>query len=295
MKKIVFYLTCCLLRWCGLPWFLREVYARRKVTIINYHNPKPDIFAAHVRFYARHYSFVSIDQVVDAIEKGSFSHLPSKPLLITFDDGYAGNVLLFPTLQRYHIPAVIYAVAGVVDTRRHFWFDKMPHQGNEMKTMKGIPDAARREHLQYDYNHWDEKEYDLPMALSAEELKTFVSLGGTVGSHTLFHPLLDRCRDDEGVRECLLSRKRLELLIGQPVVHFALPNGNGNEKVFDWVRQAGYRSCRTTTPGWVTPTTSPYHLPNFGIADFADPSKAAIQACGLWNIIRVWLRSFGIK
>ena len=286
MKKIVFYLTCCLLRWCGLPWFLREVYARRKVTIINYHNPGPEVFASHIRYFSRHYSFVSIDQVIDALEQKEFSTLPVKPLLITFDDGYAGNALLFPTLQRYHIPSVIYAVAGVVDTRRHFWFDKMPHQGNEMKTMKGIPDAARREHLQYDYNHWDEKEYDLPMALSAEELKPFVSLGGTVGSHTLFHPLLDRCEEEVGLRECRMSRERLEKLIVSPVFHFALPNGNFNDSVLDWVRRAGYRSCRTTKSGWVTSKTSCFFLPNFGVSDDADISKAAIQTCGLWDFFK---------
>ncbi|MCD6474799.1 MAG: hypothetical protein J7K85_00880, partial [Anaerolineaceae bacterium] len=82
MKKIVFYLACCLLRWCGLPWFFREVYARHKVTIINYHNPGPEVFASHIRYFSRHYSFVSIDQVIDALEQKEFSTLPVKPLLI---------------------------------------------------------------------------------------------------------------------------------------------------------------------------------------------------------------------
>ena len=212
--------------------------------------------------------------------------MPPKPLLVTFDDGYAGNALLFPVLRRYRIPAVIYAVAGVVDTQRHFWFDKLAHHGDEMEMIKKLPDDERREQLRTVYNHWDEKEYDMPVALSRKELEDFVSLGGTIGSHTLFHPLLDRCQDDDGIRECGLSRKLLESFIGQPVVHFALPNGNGNEKVLKWIRFAGYRSCRTTTPGWVIPGTSPYCLPVFGITDSATPWKAAIQACGLWAILK---------
>jgi poly-beta-1,6-N-acetyl-D-glucosamine N-deacetylase len=292
MKRILPQLFCYILYWSGLPWLIREVFARRKVTIINYHNPKPDIFEKHARFYDSRYSFVSIDQVVDALEKKTFSHLPLKSILITFDDGYASNAQLFPILQFYHIPAVIYAVAGVVDTQRHYWFDQLPHHGQAMRVLKLIPDNVRRNRMLHDYNHWDEKEYNIPVALSRKMLESFTDSGGTVGSHTLFHPLLDRCEGDVGFLECRTSRERLEKLIGRPVVHFALPNGNINESVLDWVRRAGYRSCRTTTPGWVNPRTSPYLLPNFGISDTANSYKAALQACGLWSILKAFRNLF---
>lgn len=286
MKKIIFCLACNLLRWSSLPWFMREVHARRKVTIINYHNPDPNIFEKHARFYSRHYSFVSIDQVVESLENGTFSRLPPKSLLITFDDGYANNARLISIIQRYRIPAVIYVVAGVVGTHRHFWFSKLPRYGKEKKILKSIPDSERRARMRFKYSHWDEKEYDEPMALSVKQLNAFVDSGCTIGSHSLFHPLLDLCDEQIGFQECRLSRERLEALIGKPVVHFALPNGNFNEKVLDWVRRAGYRSCRTTLRGWVTQTTSPFSLPDFGVADTADTKKAEIQVCGLWNILK---------
>ena len=295
MKTAFINILCFLLRWSGLVWLVREIYARRKITIINYHNPKADIFAAHARYFARHYSFVSIDQVVDALEKGEFAGLPPKPLLITFDDGYAGNALLFPILREYQIPTVIYVVAGVVGTRRHFWFDKLPHQSKDMNEMKNISDGERRQRLRLHYNHWDEKEYKQRMALSDKELKEFVSLGGTLGSHTLFHPLLDRCTAEVGIDECQKSRAILETIAGKPVKHFALPNGNVDEKVQNWIRQAGYRSCRTTKPGWAVRDTAPCNLPVFGISDSAGTDKAAIQACGVWNMIRSCLRYLGIE
>ena len=287
-------LICCLLNRSGLPWLIREVYARRKVTIVNYHNPKYDVFEEHAKFYVRNYSFVSIDMVVAALKEGTISKLPPKPLLVTFDDGYAGNAHLIDIFKRYRIPAVIYAVAGVVNTQRHFWFDKLLHHGQAMQTLKRIEDSKRRIRMELDYNHWDEKKYDNPVALSSVELNAFLDSGGLVGSHTIFHPLLDRCQEEVGVYECRKSKDILEALLVRPVVHFALPNGNVNERVLDWVRRAGYCTCRTTSPGWVTPKTSPFLLPVFGIADTADSGKAAVQACGLWSlfkILRNWFKT----
>jgi len=284
------HIICRLLCWSGLPWFIREVYARRKVTIVNYHNPKPDLFEKHLQYYRGHYTFVNIDQVIGAIKNRTFSQLPIKSLLLVFDDGYIENVDLFPILQRYRVPAVIYVVAGVVNTMRDFWFDRLPHHSEAMRNLKDLPDDERRMKLKNDYNHWDEKEYGRQSALSSDQLKSFVDIGGTVGSHTLFHPLLDHCKPDVGFWECSESRDRLENLVGKPVVHFALPNGNGNEEVLDWVRRSGYHSCRANYPGWVTSKTSPFFLPNFNISDSADIYKAEIQACGLWYIFKRLLK-----
>jgi peptidoglycan/xylan/chitin deacetylase (PgdA/CDA1 family) len=294
MKEVLVRLICHLLNWSGLPWLIREVYARRKITIINYHDPKPDVFEEHAEFYIRNYSFVSIDMVVTALTERNVSKLPPKPLLLTFDDGYAGNVHLIDILKRYRIPAVIYAVAGMINTQRHFWFDKLPHQGQSMLTLKRVSDSERRLRMRVDYNHWDEKEYNRPVALSREELNAFLDSGGSVASHTVFHPLLDNCQEEVGFYECRMSKDLLETLLGRPVVHFALPNGNFNERVLDWVRRAGYVTCRTTSPGWVTPKTSPFLLPVFGIADTADSEKAAVQACGLWSIFKLFQSCFNL-
>jgi len=288
VKNILFRLVCRLFCWSGLPWLLRERYARHKITIVNYHNPIPEIFKQHARFFYKNYSFVSIDQVVCSLKKSDLSSLPPKPLLLTFDDGYAGNALLFPILRHYKIPATIYTVAGVIGTNRHFWFDKLPHHGEDMRTLKQIPDNMRRKRMKMDYDHCDEKEYDSPVALSIADINSFADLGGTVGSHTLFHPLLDKCEQVTGIDECQISKITLEKLTGKHVIHFALPNGNLNEDVLQWICNAGYQSCRTTKPGWVNPDTSPFLLPTFGIDDNADTCKAALQACGLWSLLKTF-------
>jgi len=84
-------------------------------------------------------------------------------------------------------------------------------------------------------------------------------------------------------------------MVGRPVVHFALPSGSVSERVLDWVRRAGYCTCRSTSPGWVTAETSPFLLPVFGIADTADSEKAAVQACGLWSLFKALRIGLGLN
>ncbi len=278
--------VCRALRLTGLAWFVREIMARRRVTIVNYHDPSPEVFSRHMTLFARCYNFISINQLVAALKAKDFSALPSKSMLVTLDDGHIGNVHLFDTLRKHAIPAVIYAVAGVVNTRRKFWFERLAHGGAAMQRLKKLGDKQRRYELERDYGHNDEREYGEPSALSVGQLQEFIALGGTVGSHTIFHPLLDKCDPIVGQRETALSRSVLEALLGVPVHHFALPNGNGDNNSRLWVELAGYQTCRTTKPDWVETTSDPMALPNFGIADDASPSKALVQASGLWDLAK---------
>jgi len=280
----------CGLRLTGIPWFMREIYARRKVTVVNYHDPKPAVFAAHMKAFRRLYSFIDIKELVHALERRDFSLLPRKPLLVTLDDGYAGNSQILQVLTDNDIPVVIYAIAGAVDTARAFWFDRLVHDGPEMRRLKTVSDCERRRILEEEYGHTDEREYDAPVALSRGQLLAFAANRGTIGSHSVSHPMLERCSDDVGHYECTESRRILEELTGAPVRHFALPDGSCGEGTKSWVASAGYATCRTTVPGWVTPESDLLALPNFGISDDAHVHKAIVQACGLWSLLKRLVR-----
>jgi peptidoglycan/xylan/chitin deacetylase (PgdA/CDA1 family) len=280
---------CLCIKLTGIPWFLRETYARNKVTIINYHNPTPEVFGRHMATFSRLYSFVTIDQVTTALEKRDFTALPPKPLLVTIDDGYIGNAQLFNIIEHYHVPAVIYVVAGVVESKRGFWFDRLPHGSSEMKQLKAMPDHERRTAIEHKYSHTDVSEYGSASALSAEQLKEFISIGGTVGSHTIFHPLLSNCDDTIGRKECVESRRILEETLDVPVKHFALPDGNGDIRVNEWIRNAGYLTCRTINPGFLAAVDEPLSLPCFGMADNAGINKAVLQATGIWYMLKIIL------
>lgn len=61
------------------------------------------------------FTTITVKQLADYAEKGSA--LPDKPVLLTFDDGYANNyTFAFPLLQKYHMHAVISVIGNEVDT-----------------------------------------------------------------------------------------------------------------------------------------------------------------------------------
>src|SRR5438874_9816671 len=75
------------LRASCLPFVFREVLQRRKVTIVVYHAPTPEVFDAHLTVLKRVYNIVALSDYVAAREKGTARELPPKALIITLDDG----------------------------------------------------------------------------------------------------------------------------------------------------------------------------------------------------------------
>jgi peptidoglycan/xylan/chitin deacetylase (PgdA/CDA1 family) len=74
--------------------------------------------------YANHFHPVTFDQV-RAYFAGRFP-LPSKPVVITFDDGYADlYTTAFPILQAHGFTAVAYIVSGFVDRGRYVTHDQV--------------------------------------------------------------------------------------------------------------------------------------------------------------------------
>jgi peptidoglycan/xylan/chitin deacetylase (PgdA/CDA1 family) len=83
-----------------------------------------DLFAASLEFFKRHYSVVSLDEVLRARRDGS--GLPPRALLITFDDGWLDNVdYAMPALQRAGLPAVMFVAADAVGAGQPFFQERI--------------------------------------------------------------------------------------------------------------------------------------------------------------------------
>src|SRR5215471_6219677 len=118
MRKLVFLA----LRLTLLPFVFREVIQRKKVTIVVYHAPMPQVLDAHLGVLRRLYKVVPLLVYVEARQTGDFSTLPSKALVITLDDGHRSNYQLKDVLERHNLPVTIFLCSGLIDTRRRFWF-----------------------------------------------------------------------------------------------------------------------------------------------------------------------------
>src|SRR5581483_7174499 len=163
-----------------IPLCLRHTVQRGRVTILVYHDPKPDAFRRQLSVLVRLYSVVSLRDAVDALEAGSVRRLPKRPLVITFDDGHLGNYGLLPMLREYGVPATVFVCTGIVGTSDDFWFDAV----DDSERYKRIPDAARLARLEHETGASVEVGERKRAALSWTELREMSSLVDAQ-SHTI--------------------------------------------------------------------------------------------------------------
>jgi peptidoglycan/xylan/chitin deacetylase (PgdA/CDA1 family) len=266
-----------LVRWSGLAWLVRNTVARRRVSILFYHDPAPSVLERHLAFLARRYRFVSLAELVDALRSGTWSELPARALVLTIDDGHRGNVRLVELLDRYDVRPTLYVCTQIVGTTRHFWFLDAPDPG-PLKLLSQNDRLARLRDIGFD----PAREHpESPQALSGAELE---AMRETVDlqSHGRFHPILTTCGEQECRREIERSRAEVAAWSGTPADHFSYPNGDYTEREIAFVREAGYRSARTTDVGWVGRRTDPYRLPVLGPwRENVSVSRLAADLCGV--------------
>jgi peptidoglycan/xylan/chitin deacetylase (PgdA/CDA1 family) len=252
-----------LIRWSGIPFLVRNTYARRKVTVLVYHDPTPETLRRHLRFLARRYTFVTLDDLVGAIHARDPRRLPPKSLVLTFDDGHRGNFELLGEFARRDVRPTIYLCSQIVGTHRRYWFEI---EGVDVEAMNARPHRERLAELEQFHDFTLTKEYPAHtrQALSAAEVKA-MSERVSFGSHTRWHPSLPTCGDRDAEEEIVLSRREVTELVGQECRHFAYPNGGYTDRDVDLARRAGYASARTVDVGWNDWRSDPHRLKMTGM------------------------------
>lgn len=266
----------------GMPFLIREWLCRDKVAILMYHDAKPIVFRKHLAYLSRHYTFISLDRLVDAIYQSDFSQIPPKSVVMTIDDGHAGNFALLPIFKEFGIRPTLYVCTQIINTHRHFWFKLAGQSKRHKERLKRMPNAERLARLKQDADFDQGKEFPERQALDLDEL-TAMAPHVDFQPHTQFHPILPRCTEAECEREILCSKRDLECLLGNldcgrvgestpakhQCNHFSYPNGDYSEREIAIVKAAGFRSARTTELGWNTEKTAAYQLPVIPMTDDA--------------------------
>src|SRR5439155_26732224 len=111
-----------LLRYSGIPFLLRELTQRRKITILVYHAPAGVRARNHFQALRARYHVIALADYLRARAEDEIWRLPSKSLVITMDDGHRSNAQLKSLLQEMEMPVTIFLCSGIVGTRRHFWW-----------------------------------------------------------------------------------------------------------------------------------------------------------------------------
>lgn len=171
----------------------------------------PDTFAAHMAYLHDHgYTPITVTQLATAI-MDSNTCLPEKPIVLTFDDGFADfYTAALPILERYGFTATLYITTGFVgDTSR--WLHR-------------------------------EGEGDRPMLTQSQIAEVNVS-GVECGAHSSNHPELDTLSVSAACDEIVRSKADLEQCLGEQVFTFAYPHGYYSAGVRRLVQEAGFSSA----------------------------------------------------
>jgi peptidoglycan/xylan/chitin deacetylase (PgdA/CDA1 family) len=122
--------------------------------------------------------------------------MPEKPVLITFDDGYANNrEIAFPIMREFGMKGNIFLVFETLD-RHNAWHDPAGEPWIRMLTWAQVLEMRDSGMIEF-------------------------------GSHTMRHPNLERISLEDARWELFESKKRLEERLERPMLGFAYPYGAG--------------------------------------------------------------------
>jgi peptidoglycan/xylan/chitin deacetylase (PgdA/CDA1 family) len=264
-----------IVRWTGIGKLVRHTIARRRVSILVYHDPAPEDFERHLKYLSKRYYFVSLGEVVDAMTHERWSDLPDRSLVLTFDDGHVGNAELLNLFVRYGVRPTVYLCSQVIDTNRHFWFMDVDDPPSFMPLANGQRVAAlQKAGFSPIEDHEDRQALN---AADIERMRDVVDFA----AHTRFHPILPACSEVEARDEIATSRVEIEQKIGEPCLDFSYPNGDYGEREIELVKESGYRSARTVDLGWNSASANPFLLRCLGTSDDASVNRLAGDLSGV--------------
>lgn len=232
----------------------RRRWRRGRLLVLAYHDvPDPQPFAVQLDHLLRHYTPVDLPTVV-AAQYGTGA-LPAGAALITFDDGHPSVLdAALPALRHRGIPAVLFVVTGLIESEQPHWWTEVEERSMAGARARGFEAAGRslvsalkKEDDIVRLQAIDDLRQGTPdvsirtRQLTTSDLKRLERDGIAIGSHSVTHPCLDRCSDENIVREVVNSFRQLTDMLGHEPLVFAYPNGNHDERVVTAVRAAGYR------------------------------------------------------
>ncbi len=278
---------------------------------------QPEILRRQLQFLKAHYDVVRPEEFRAWIEQGK--HLPPRAVLVTCDDGLLNTLTdMLPVLQSEGIPCLFFVTgASCSDEPGMLWYEELYHlmrarpldgldrqlpveegaqpSGNfqarwwsTVRRASRLDARARGDWLGQVRSQCDgtqvlrsEKRWRL---LNIAELRLLAEAGMTIGAHSLSHPVLSLCCEEEARREIQESKHDMERALGRSVWAFAYPFGNAStmgEREVGLAREAGFTCAFLNVEHWGTGVANPFALPRIHVTANTTLPEFAAHMSGL--------------
>jgi peptidoglycan/xylan/chitin deacetylase (PgdA/CDA1 family) len=239
------FIAFCL-RFSGISWLIRNWICKDKISIIVYHNPTPEALECHLAYLLKYYQLITLQEFVDTVESKGSAGIFKPCMVMTIDDGHAGNYHLLNIFKKYRVMPTIYLSSHIVDTHRHFWPSRVAGAKN---SCKHLPHEDFLSRLETEFGVTPDQEFDYRQALNLREIAE-MSSWVDFQCHGKYHFSLTICDNKTALEEISGSKKALEEMLGKKCDHFAFPFGDYSRREVEFLKQNGFKSGRTTDPGW---------------------------------------------
>lgn len=291
-------------------------YNHSNAVVLMYHEVLPDDFnipswtivrtsdfRQQMAYLHQNYDVVTIETAIKRIYEGTdFSPSKRPMIVITFDDGYSGNLHYAKRiLQEFNLPFTVYIATAQVESGGYYWYDKIisfliekNHQSFNIATSKGNISYSSG-HDFFSKRRWAaiNKVLTELKKLSAEEREEIANFLGasvtinnlrmltptevntlasdnlvTIGCHTHYHDLLDEVPLDKAKNSVMKAQQLLREWTGSYPSHFSYPNGNYSMSIVKLVKDYNFASAVTTENRVWSAFDSNYQIPRVGIGRF---------------------------
>ena len=257
------------------------------ITSIGLHNPPKRLFRKLIAWLKKNgFVFLSSNQLIEILKKKS--PCPRGAVWISLDDGWRENLNnVIPIAREYEIPVTIFIYTDAIEDGDFWWRtvqqhpELFPEALREASVIRQQPESVRLQLLE------DVKKSGKALnreAMTIEEVREISSVPDiTIGAHTVTHPVLPNCRENELEYEIGESKRKLEEWTEENICVFAYPNGLYDVKEREILKKHGYELAVTTEQVFASTGSDSYQFPRFIVMDDGSFIENLCHALGVWE------------